>query len=50
MKRLRCGRCWRRVVILAAVILVITAPHRAPKKTAAASRTETIEAAEDPVF
>ena len=37
-------------VILAAVILVITAPHRAPKKTAAASRTETIEAAEDPAF
>jgi hypothetical protein len=37
-------------VILAAVILVITAPHRAPGKTVAASRPETIEATEDPAF
>jgi drug/metabolite transporter (DMT)-like permease len=37
-------------VILAAVLLVITAPHRAPAKTAGESRAETIETAEDPAF
>jgi drug/metabolite transporter (DMT)-like permease len=37
-------------VILAAVILVISAPHRVPAKTGAGSRTETIEITEDPAF
>jgi len=37
-------------VILAAVLLVITAPHRTPAKAAVASRPEPIEATEDPAF
>jgi drug/metabolite transporter (DMT)-like permease len=37
-------------VILAAVLLVITAPHRATVKTPVASRGEAIEASEDPAF
>ena len=37
-------------VILAAVLLVITAPHRAPTKTAVTSRADTIETSEDPAF
>ncbi len=37
-------------VILAAVLLVITAPHRGSAKAPAASRADTIEATEDPAF
>jgi drug/metabolite transporter (DMT)-like permease len=37
-------------VILAAVILVITAPHRVAAKTADGSRSETLETTEDPAF
>ena len=37
-------------VILAAVLLVITAPHRAAGKASVASRPDTIEATEDPAF
>jgi drug/metabolite transporter (DMT)-like permease len=37
-------------VILAAVLLVITAPHRATVKTPVPSRDEAIEASEDPAF
>jgi drug/metabolite transporter (DMT)-like permease len=37
-------------VILAAVLLVITAPHRAPAKAAAPSRDKAMEPAEDPAF
>ena len=37
-------------VILAAVILVITAPHRVAAKTADGSRAETLDATEDPAF
>ena len=39
-----------RSVIYAAVILVITAPHRAPAKAVAAARPESIGPAEDPAF
>ncbi|MBV9885696.1 MAG: EamA family transporter [Acidobacteria bacterium] len=38
------------VVILAAVLLVITAPHRGSSKAPTASRADTIEATEDPAF
>jgi drug/metabolite transporter (DMT)-like permease len=37
-------------VILAAVILVITAPHRTPAKAAAGSRADAVDSAEDPAF
>jgi drug/metabolite transporter (DMT)-like permease len=37
-------------VILAAVLLVITAPHRESPKTATASRPDVIETTEDPAF
>ncbi|HEY2822179.1 MAG TPA: EamA family transporter [Candidatus Acidoferrum sp.] len=37
-------------VILAAVLLVITAPHRATSKAAITARTKVIEATEDPAF